>query len=415
MKKDRKELEGYLLRQCQRLALYAKKCEEIRNDLSIRYDIPTGMTMDMIARGKLEEQSEHVLFCLLDGIQAHISDKGTIEEYFMPVEIEKYSKTKLPKSKLKFPIVIPCIQVTDDQWITSKDTNFFMELRKAQKINYNENTQRALTKIITNDGEYYKITVEESTVSGIRSSLQQGQYIPTPITLNLPLEGNNNFYYDEEERALVINSLEFFDIIDGYHRYVAMYREKDSNPNFNCKWELRIVNFAEDRARYFIYQEDLKTKMRKIDSQAMNSYNAANRTVSMLNQDSTFSLFGQINNVGGNISAAELAKIVEAIYFKDIRAEEENKMAQKVKNELKNKFNYLIDLNEEYLTKKYTYKELLVMIYVFSKVDDLNDLDMYIRGIESRLHKINSTKLMPAREITKTLTNDLDRIFEEVK
>ena len=415
MKRDRDELNKYLLKQCERLAIYNDKCETIRKHLLEKYNIPTGMTMDMLVRGKIIEQTDHIAYCLLDGISKVTGDKNIIDLYYMPVEIEKYTNTPMPIDKFKFPIVIKCSQVADDQWIGATDTEFFMKLRKAQKINYNENTQRALTKIITKDGEFYRITVDEGTVSGIRKSLQRGEYIPTPITLNIPLESNADFHYDEERGELIIDSIDIFDILDGYHRYVAMFRENDVNPNFNCKWELRIVNFAEDKAKYFIYQEDLKTKMKKIDSNAMNSYNASNRTVNMLNQDSSFGLFGQINNTGGNISAAELSKIVEAFYFKNIKANNENEAIRHVKTDLKNKFNYLLDMDEGYLTRNYTYKDLLAIIYVFKHIDELEKLDLYIKQMVNNLHKVKSTKMTKSREITKSLINDLDEIFKEVQ
>lgn len=417
MKKDRSELNKYLLSQCEKLTFQAEKCSEIRKYLFEKYDIPTGLTMDMISRGKIEGQTNHIAYCLLEGILNITSEKNVIEEFFVPAEAAMFSKTPMPKDKFKFPIVIKCNQVADDQWIGATDTNFFMELRKAQMINYNENTQRALTKIITNNGVYYNITVEESTVSGIRKTLQRGEYIPTPITLNIPLDHDANFYYDEDQGVLIINSLDYFDIIDGYHRYVAMFREKDVNPNFNCQWELRIVNFAEDKAKYFIYQENLKTKMTKIDSNAMNSYNASNRIVTMLNQDSSFSLFGEINNTGGIISAAELGKVIEAFYCKNIKNTNETKIVQNVKVELKNKFNCLVDFDDSYLSKTYGYKELICIIYTFIKNEDNYNaikIDAEIKHMLKNITKIKPTKLAPSKDITKSLITDLDKIYEEV-
>lgn len=415
MKKDRSELEKYLLKQCERIALYPDKCEAIRKELLETYDIPTGMTMDMIARGKLAEQTEHILFCLLKGIENFTSGKNIIEDFYTSVEIDKYSHTKMPKKRMKFPIIIKCNQVTEEQWIGATDANFFMTLREMQLINYNENAQRTLTKVITKGQEYFKITIKEETVNGIRGCLQRGEYIPTPITLNIPLEVNSDFYYDEDQRALIINSLPYFDISDGYHRYVAMCREKDVNPAFNCNWELRIVNFAEDRARYFVYQESLKTSMKKMDAKAMNSYGAANRSADMLNKDSTFVLFGQINNIDGKISASEFIKVLESFYFKDKSETGENELVIKVKNDVKNKLNYLIDIDESYLTKKYTYVDLLVMLFVFSKVDDLSYLDTCIKYMTEHISQINPTQLHPSKSITKPLMNNLYKILREVK
>lgn len=415
MKKDRKELEKYLLNKCERIAEYPEQYKQIRTELLEKYNIPTGMTMDMIARGKVEEQTEHVLFCLLDGIKDIAKDKNVLEEFFMPVEIEKYSKTKIEKGKIKYPIVIKCIQTTEDQWIGATDTNFFMALRAEQKINYNENTQRTLTKIITQNGEYYKITVEEGTVKGIRGSLQRGEYIPTPITLNIPLESSSDFYYDPEQSALIINSLQYFDICDGYHRYVAMCREKDSNADFNCRWELRIINFTEDKARQFIYQEDQKTRMKKIDSDAMNMYNLANRITKNLNEDISFNLFGEINNAGGKISYSEFSKIIEELYLKGTKPENENALGIKIKNDLKSKFNYLTEIDENYLTRKYSYSELVVILYVFNNIEDIKNIYKDVESMLQNMKKIDKRKFVPNKAIAKSLLNNLEALYEEVR
>lgn len=415
MRKDRSELETYLLEQCEKIALRPDQYDAIRRDLFVRYDIPMGLTMDMIIRAKFAEQTEHILFCLLQGIENFTSNKNIVDEYFMPVEIAKYSNTKMPNKRLRFPLVIKCNQVTDDQWIGAVDTNWFMALREAQLINYNENAQRTLTKIISHGVEYYKITLKENTVKGIRSCLQRGEYIPTPITLNIPLEVDSDFYYDEDQGALVINSLPYFDIADGYHRYVAMCREKDVNPAFNYNWELRIVNFAEDRARYFIYQESLKATMNQMNAKSMNSYGSANIVADRLNKDSTFGLFGEINNHGGTIPAPEFIKVLEFFYFKQKNDMNEKELIRFVKDDIKNKFNHLIDLDIVYLTKKYTYVDLLIMLYVFVNTNDLSSLDKYIKGMTERIHTINPTQLQPSKNISKPLVNNLDKIFQEVR
>lgn len=40
--------------------------------------------------------------------------------------------------------------------------------------------------------------------------------------------------------------------------------------------EIRIVSFTEEKAKQFIYQKEQKTKMKQIDSAAMNQYSPAN-------------------------------------------------------------------------------------------------------------------------------------------
>lgn len=416
MKKTRQELEQYLTRRCNRISLKQDKINDIVNMLMEEYDIPASVTTDMISRGKLSGQDISVLFCLLKAIGVQDKTKNIIDEFFMPIEIQTYSNTKFEKQKIKFPIIIPCIQVAADQWIGATDTKFFMDLRRAQMINYNENAQRVLTKVTKANGEEsYKITIVEETVSGICDRLDRNEYIPTPITLNIPQEDDDaNFYYDEERKALVIRSLAAFDISDGYHRYVAMGRKSDENKDFNYPWELRIINFTEAKARHFVFQEDQKTKMTKLNSDSMDSYNAGNIVATRLNDDMNFDFYHQINNTDGKINFAQFAQIINGLYFiSDKKAD--NSEIRKVQNELKTKLTLLVERNESFLENKFDYKTLLATMYVLCNVPDEDSWDEIISHMIVGINKVDSRKLHMSKGITKPLLNDLAELLEEVR
>ena len=87
--------------------------------------------------------------------------------------------------------------------------------------------------------------MNNKAVSEIAYAYEHNEFIPNTLTFNIPMETNFDFYYDEDSCTLIINSLPYFDISDGYHRYVAMCRERDVNPSFNIPWELRIINFSD--------------------------------------------------------------------------------------------------------------------------------------------------------------------------
>ena len=178
MKKTRQELEQYLTKHCNKISLKQDKINEIVNVLMEEHQIPASITTDMISRGKLAGQDISVLFCLLKAIGVQNKTREIIDEFFMPVEIQTYSNTKFEKQKIKFPIIIPCIQVAEDQWIGATDTKFFMDLRRAQMINYNENAQRVLTRVTKANGEEsYKITIVEETVTGICERLDRKVFL----------------------------------------------------------------------------------------------------------------------------------------------------------------------------------------------------------------------------------------------
>ena len=416
MKKTRQELEQYLTKHCNKISLKQDKINEIVNVLMEEHQIPASITTDMISRGKLAGQDISVLFCLLKAIGVQNKTREIIDEFFMPVEIQTYSNTKFEKQKIKFPIIIPCIQVAEDQWIGATDTKFFMDLRRAQMISYNENAQRVLTRVTKANGEEsYKITIVEETVTGICERLDRKEYIPTPITLNIPQEDDDaKFFYDEEQKSLVIRSLSAFDISDGYHRYVAMGRKYDENKDFNYPWELRIINFPETKARHFVFQEDQKTKMTKLNSDSMDSYNAGNIVVTRLNDDMNFDFYHQINNTNGKINFAQFAQIVNWFYFQ-ANKKVDNAEIRRVQNELKTKFNTLFGQNDEYLNKKIEYKKLVVIMYVLCNVPEEELWDNIINKMVEKIGNIDNRKLQVSKGITKPLINDLEVLLEEVR
>jgi hypothetical protein len=93
--------------------------------------------------------------------------------------------------------------------------------------------------------------------------------------------------------------------------------------------ELRIVNFTEDKAKQFIWQEDQKTQMRKIDSKSMNMNSSANIVVTRLNENVRCNLKGLISRNEGTIPFGELAELVDYFYFKGISKEKEGTTCKK--------------------------------------------------------------------------------------
>ncbi len=66
--------------------------------------------------------------------------------------------------------------------------------------------------------------------------------------------------------------------------------------------EIRIVSFTEEKAKQFIYQKDQKTKMKQIDSAAMNQYSPAN-TVKAIRALNPFGEFLFMDKQGRRIRA----------------------------------------------------------------------------------------------------------------
>ena len=221
-----------------------------------------------------------------------------------------------------------------------------------------------MQRIVRGNKESYKIVINAKAVKEIKASLSQGNFIPNVITLNMP--ETTDWTYDQRRNLLTINQIPAFDISDGYHRYLAMCQLKEVNEDFNYPIELRIISFPDDKVKQFIYQEDQKTKMRKVDSASMNMSSPANIALERLNTDTMFDLKGKVLRNGGQINFSYAGNIVDFIFFKGMKSSPMSDILG-VKNKLKNGINAFVEENPDWFDKRFTFEELLILIYGISK------------------------------------------------
>ena len=413
MLKDRRMLEDYLTEKFNTIAVDNTLCRQIYDYANEKYDIPKVLMSDIITRRiGLSELSEFVLFITLDALYNNVKNgKVSLNVYYTEQEIKFYSESKYIVDKIKFPLVFKMIQITDDQWIGKITVDTLMKLRKAQIINYNINTQRTMQKIVRGDKETYKISLNKKAVNEIKEAYEKDEFIPNTLTLNIPLETESNFYYDENNSQLVIKSLERFDITDGYHRYIGACQARDINPKFNYPMEIRIVNWHEDKAKQFTFQEDQKTKMTKIESNAMNMNNAANITVTRLNENIRCNFKGLINRNEGIISFAELAQLVDYFYFKGTGKKQHNTIMLNALKELTENFNMLSEYDTSYLEKRINYKSLLAIMFCFNYYKDKDKIEM-CESINKLVKAINNSD--DKRFSIKTPKNNIMKAVENL-
>ena len=164
----------------------------------------------------------------------------------------------------------------------------------------------------------------------------------------------------------------------------------DKNPDFNYPMELRIVMFSEDKVKQFIYQEDQKTKMKKIDSDSMNMNAPENLVVERLNRDVIFNLKNKIGRNGGSINYGELASIIKYFYFRGQGADKSVRRIIEVENEIKNKFNRLTEAYPDLLDKNYSFAELMIIFYTFDSVEVNNYTPERTYDLLNKIDEIDS-------------------------
>ena len=277
MKGSKETLSNYLTSQFEKNILSKKKVRTIADYIVNEGNLPVIEVMDALTlRKNIEDYSDRMLYWFTKCV-----DGDVVNKYFSQKEIKEYETTKYKKETVKFPIKWDMIEIVEGtQWVGRISVKELMKLRNAQLINYNERTQRTLKHVANQDFQYYQIFLNRKAVSEIAESFYENQYIPNTITLNLPQDAE--FTY--KDGKLTISETDRFDILDGYHRYIAMSNLYNRNNSFDYPMELRVVCFSEETARQFIWQEDQKTKMRKMDSESLNQNSPANQVVNLINQ-----------------------------------------------------------------------------------------------------------------------------------
>ena len=413
MKVRKEDLENKLDRICIGLALDGDKCGEIYDYAKEKYNIPRGMMSDFICmRASMSEANEFVLFCLLDSIIEITKVKIKLSDYYTEQEIKMYSKAQYEVEKIKFPLKFKMVQITSDQWIGKIDVAMLIKLREAQLINYNTNAQRTLKRIIRGNKEVYKISLNQSAVASIRDSFERSSFIPNTITLNI--SDDADFYYNNDTNELVINEVDHFDASDGFHRIIAAYKAYDNDHEFNYPMELRIINFSDDKVNRFIYQEDQKTQMKKLDSKSFDMDNPANIVVERINESPKCNIKGCISRNQALINYGELAELIRYFYFRNRnKIQNENMLVLSVTKDLIEKFNALTEYNLKYISEKYSYKVLAIIMYVFSQYKGSDDIGYIIDNMVARESELDD-KRFSSKTPRLAMMNNLENLFKDV-
>lgn len=386
--------------------------DNVQNKFGLTFDIVDNM---IGFKRDIQEFTPFEIYCVL-----YFLDRKCLSKYFTQDELDFMENERIEKETVEFPITFEnMVEIAPDQWIGKITTKQLMKLKKARLINYEEGEQRGYQKIKSGSTEIWKPFVSQKNVREIKKAMENDEYIPDPITLNMP-EGAE-YSFDYEKHTLKVKSLPkgMFNLDDGYHRYLAISQLYDFNQDFDYPMELRIVNFSNSKANRFIYQQDQKTPMKKIVSESMNPDAVANKIVNFLKQDSGCYVSGMIGRNGADINDAVLSKLVNHFFvsaeYKRGKKGGEMAYVMSIKNELKEKFNNVANQNAMFLNK-YSDDMLFVTIAVFAS--DIPE-DQYGNKIVAIMDKLTpeDKKMMAisqSNNIRKRSITKLNKLMEVV-
>lgn len=396
---------------CERICFKKDKLKKTTEFIIEHHGFQPSEAVDLIQmKTPLYELNEFELYCVAEAVTGTHRTGLRLDEYFTSNEINSFSKSRKDSDKVEFPIKIQCIQVSNDQWIGKISVNFLMKLRKSQLINYNTNAQRAMQRMVRGGVESYKISLNKKAVDQIRESMRNGTYISNTITLNMP--DTTDYFYNQDKCILTINNIDHFDMADGYHRYIAMSRESDENPSFDYTMELRITNFPDTKTKQFIFQEDQKTKMSKINSASMNMSNDANIILERLNQDVLFNLKGKVSRNNGIVNFADMAFVIEKLFFTpNKKIDVVERMA--IEKQIKTGINRLTEEGTELLERKWGFDEIVIALVL---VRDYSTIDNMYKTFCETSKKLKENKdlsrVIASKRVTVPNVNEIKSIIE---
>lgn len=399
MLKTRDELNQKINDLCKQNVGNTRKMQSILNALLNEHGIPISVSSDILTLRKYpDDESEFVLFCIMKQFD---DTNKLISKYFTDKEINAFSHEQYVIHAISFPIEWPMIEIRPGQWIGKITAKEIMLLRDAQLIHYNENAQRTLKRMIVGDTEYYKISINKAAVNSIVESFQSESYIPNTITLNLP--DDSDFVYSNGK--LIINETSGFDILDGYHRYIAISRLVNSDRNFDYDMELRVVCFSDAKARQFIWQEDQKTKMSKVDSDTMNRNNFGMQVIQLIVEKDQFfeSIFSRKNGI---IDVAVFSQLVNLLYL-DANKKYDRKTLVSVRDYLIGGLRRLWVNNDCIYDSRWSVRYTICVMYVLS-------LDICVEKIINKLYDITDDSMLNGRNVTATVLNRFKKAYREV-
>ena len=393
------------------ISILQKNCSKRRfikslNDLMYDNHNMNGGETNRLIKGDeqvLNSSTIEELYWLTQSICIILKD-FKLEKYFTQHEINSYTNTKKRNEvQEKYPIEFEnVLQVASDQWVTVIDVDTLYELYKNQIINYNKNTQRP-TVYKEKDGiTEYKIFLNRESMNEISNLMNENKFIPNAITLNLSLD-NPEIEFEYKNGKLTLYS-GMPDIIDGYHRYQAMVKNKLSNSDFNYPTVLNIMNFDEVKACSYIAQEDKRNKINKSIVKTMDSNDLINILIQRLNEDSRCYLSGQIGRTESyKVNSTWLYEIIDKTYS----IKDRNEMIELFKY-LKEIFNSVIE--DDLL--EYDFITFAIIIKVSElhrrEINAIDKIEMALKNKDRILKdKYKSNKM------NKALINEIENLVRE--
>lgn len=340
-----------------------KEVQKVYKNLETNWNIPVRVASAIISgRKNLYDYDDNVCYWILKETRPEWINRYFSKRDIVQYEHSKYMDFNADEIEMKYP----GLQLASDQWLCTMTIQELMKLRTQSRLHYNPKTQRALMVKIKKGEISYAPFINTRAVKKMYDLISSNMFIPNVITLNIGEESitdENDVKITLNNGMLEIENLDAFDIIDGYNRFKAFERYYDQHPDWQFTTGVMITRFDVSKAKRLIFQEDQKTKMKRIDSVTYNQNNDLNVLLDIIN-DKNFTYFHQINNMGGFIRYSHALQGLKSSNINDQLSIAERKTYV---SSICDKLDALSDLNTELVQRQWTAAEVIT---VFGLVPD---------------------------------------------
>lgn len=240
---------------------------------------------------KLTSSMYKILKNDVKGKEIYLGDLN-VEKYFTEVELSQF-EMPFPNEITDEDIVInDWLQINYDQFTIKASINQVIKWRDINKLKYNPDTQRDLIYKDSKGGVLIKtVDINEKSIDEMMELISTNDFFADELTINIntDINVNSDQLIQIKDKKLIIPHNAQIDLIDGFHRYVALCKYKDLNPDFEFTIKFNLVMWDTEKANKFILQQDKKNHLS--DKQvARTEKNEVNYVIDRLASSSRFHL-----------------------------------------------------------------------------------------------------------------------------
>lgn len=301
----------------------------------------------------LSQLTDEVIY-LLVWILYHNIDNDELKSRIVPEKIlteKEFNIAKTMRINRKTDSIYPIIfrnihQDADDDYSGIITLQQLSELFDNRIIKYNPETQRPLVSKLYHNQEVKEIFLNKRNTKEIEEKILSGKQIPDEITFNIAAVGNEDFEFISSRNELKMNDGDLF-CINGWHRITGGRNafKKDPEKCGNFYYKLRIVHWDIDKAKAYVYQESLGTRLDLLATKSYNVYDEINQVITKLNENPKSCLQGKITTDKSKLESGKAVILFNVLF--DIISHlfniKNNQDVSSTSNYLRDAFNLISD------------------------------------------------------------------------